>query len=52
MEDKEEETQPVHDYRFCPYCYQHQVDLVGVRGETAYCEICGIDIDVKEWVKY
>jgi hypothetical protein len=48
---EDEEDKPRHDYRFCPYCFQHQVDLVEVHGDSVYCEICGIDVEIKELVK-
>ncbi len=46
------EDQPVgHNVRFCPYCFQMSFDLSEVKGEFVFCEICGVDVEVKELVK-
>ncbi len=37
--------------RFCPYCFQQQFNLAEVEGEKVYCEICGVDVEVRELVK-
>jgi hypothetical protein len=39
------------DLRFCPYCFQQEFDLAAVSGEWVFCEICGVDVEVKELVK-
>ena len=47
----QEESQPGRDFRFCPYCFQQMFEVSGETGEWVYCEICGIDVEVKELVK-
>ena len=39
------------DIRFCPYCYQMSFNVVEVKGDWVFCEICGVDVEVKELVK-
>jgi hypothetical protein len=46
-----EEPEFIRDMRFCPYCYQQSFDMSETRGEWVYCEMCGIDVEVKELVK-
>ena len=46
-----EEPRYLRDIRFCPYCFQQTFDMAEVSGEWAYCEICGVDIDVKELIR-
>lgn len=40
------------DIRFCPYCAQSEFDGTG-KGEEGplYCEICGIDVPIKELIR-
>jgi len=38
------------DIRFCPYCCQMQFEVTGKEG-AVFCEICGIDVEIKELVK-
>jgi hypothetical protein len=37
--------------RFCPYCFQQQFNLAELKGDKVYCEICGVDVEVRELVK-
>ena len=48
-----EELEPryLREIRFCPYCFQQTFDMAEVSGEWAYCEICGVDVEVKELIK-
>ena len=46
-----EESQYLRDIRFCPYCFQQMFDMAEVSGERVYCEICGVDIEVKELIR-
>jgi hypothetical protein len=39
------------DMRFCPYCFQQAFDVSELKGEWVYCEICGIDVELKELIK-
>ncbi len=41
----------VRDIRFCPYCFQQQFDMSTLEGGTVYCEVCGIEVEVKELTK-
>ncbi len=47
----EEEKAVSHDVRFCPYCFQMSFDLSEIKGDYIFCEICGVDVEVKELVK-
>ena len=46
-----EEQPETHDMRFCPYCFQQQFDVSALQGGTVYCEVCGIEVEVKELMK-
>ena len=48
---EEPESRYLREIRFCPYCFQQTFDMAEVSGEWAYCEICGVDIEVKELIK-
>ena len=40
------------DKRFCPYCFMQQFEVSDTtEGRSVYCEVCGIDIPLKELVK-
>ena len=39
------------EIRFCPYCFQMSFNLKEVKGAWVFCEICGVDVEVKELVK-
>ena len=46
------EEMPVgRDIRFCPYCFQQMFDMSETKGDWVYCDMCGIDVEVKELVK-
>lgn len=46
-----DEWEPKRDVRFCPFCFQQVFDMSETKGDWVYCEMCGIDIEVKELVK-
>ncbi len=46
-----EEQQLPRDMRFCPYCFQQEFDIAGIEEGSVYCEVCGINVDVKELQK-
>jgi hypothetical protein len=46
-----EEQKVRREIRFCPNCFQQEFDISGIQEGTVYCEVCGINIDVKELVK-
>lgn len=46
-----EKSVRVREIRFCPYCYQQSFDVTEVSGQFVYCEICGVDVDVKDLEK-
>lgn len=39
------------EIRFCPFCFQQQFTLSEIKGDKVYCEVCGVDVEVKELVK-
>ncbi len=45
------EEAATRDMRFCPYCFLQQFDVSGLEGGTVFCEVCGIDVEVKELTK-
>jgi hypothetical protein len=46
-----EEPVRVRDTRFCPYCFQQTFEMTEISTQFVYCEICGVDVDVKELEK-
>jgi hypothetical protein len=36
---------------FCPYCFQQQFDRGEIQGPRVYCEVCGVEVAVKDLVK-
>jgi hypothetical protein len=36
--------------RFCPYCFMQQFQVSDRIEGSVYCEVCGIDIPVKDLV--
>ncbi len=51
MTEPEAEKSSGDEERFCPYCFQKTFDLSQIEGEWIFCEICGVDIEVKDLVK-
>lgn len=51
MSDAEKEKPIGRDLRFCPYCFQMAFEVSEIKGEWIFCEICGVDIEVKELVR-
>ncbi len=45
-----EETQGT-DKRFCPYCFMQQFEVTETSAGSVYCEVCGIDVAVKDLVR-
>jgi hypothetical protein len=39
------------EQRFCPYCFMQQFDVSDTTEGSVYCDICGIDVPIKELVK-
>jgi hypothetical protein len=39
------------DVRFCPFCFQMTFEMSEVSGNQVFCEVCGVDIEVKDLVK-
>ncbi len=48
---EEEERPDGGELRFCPYCFQMAFEVSRIRGDYIFCEICGVDVEVKELVK-
>lgn len=47
-----EEEKPVgREIRFCPYCFQMTFEVSEITGDWTFCEICGVDVQVKDLVK-
>jgi ribosomal protein S27E len=36
---------------FCPYCFMQQFEVTDSSEGNVYCEVCGIDIPVRELVR-
>lgn len=36
---------------FCPYCFEQQFDRRDIEGPRVYCEVCGVEVDVKDLVR-
>lgn len=39
------------DIRFCPYCSETEFEVDEGKGGSVFCNVCGIDIPIKELVK-
>jgi hypothetical protein len=39
------------DVRFCPYCFLQQFDMAERGDLVVYCEMCGVDIEVRSLEK-
>jgi hypothetical protein len=39
------------DVRFCPYCFLQQFDMTGREDAVVYCEMCGVDVEVRSLEK-
>lgn len=48
-EEKEKHTG--REVRFCPYCFQMTFEVTDIRGDYVFCEICGVDVEVKDLVR-
>jgi hypothetical protein len=46
-----EESPAGRDMRFCPYCFQQAFDVSNETGEWVFCEMCGVDVEIKDLVK-
>jgi hypothetical protein len=44
-----EETQG-SDKRFCPYCFMQQFEVTETSVGSVYCEVCGLDVAIKDLV--
>jgi len=51
MPETEQEKPVGRDERFCPYCFQMTFEVSEVKGDYIFCEICGVDVEVKDLVK-
>ncbi len=46
------DDQPVkREILFCPYCFQQQFDRAEIQGSHVECEVCGVEVAVKDLVK-
>jgi hypothetical protein len=47
-----ENEKPIgRDIRFCPFCYQMSFEMSQVTGSQVFCEVCGVEIEVKDLVE-
>lgn len=52
MTPPDEEPRPAQrEILFCPYCFQQPFDRREIEGPRVYCQVCGVEVDVKELVK-
>ena len=51
MSDPEQEKPVSREVRFCPYCFQMTFEVSELKGDYIFCEICGVDVEVKELVR-
>jgi len=51
MASKESGGAPSANMPFCPFCFMQQFDVTEASEGSVYCEVCGIDIPVRELVK-
>jgi ribosomal protein L37AE/L43A len=39
------------DKRFCPYCFMQQFEVTETSAGSVYCEVCGLDVAIKDLVR-
>ncbi len=39
------------DIRFCPDCFLQQFDMANRDSGTVYCEMCGVDVEIRALAK-
>lgn len=50
-EPQEAESQPSWSNPFCPFCFMQQFEVAEGAAGSVYCEVCGIDVPVRDLVK-
>lgn len=51
MESREIRETPSRNLPFCPFCFMQQFDITETAQGNVYCDMCGIDIPIKDLVK-
>ena len=51
MTTPQDEQTVKREILFCPYCFQQQFDRAEIQGLRVHCEVCGVEVDVKDLVK-
>ena len=36
---------------FCPFCFMQQFEVMEGSGGSVYCEVCGIDLPIRDLVR-
>jgi hypothetical protein len=49
--EKEDDRIAGRETLFCPYCFQQQFERREIQGSRVYCQVCGVEVEVKELVK-
>jgi hypothetical protein len=46
----ETEEAQVSGKRFCPYCFMQQFEVSETSAGSVYCEVCGLDVAIRDLV--
>ena len=50
-ESQESRETPRGNMPFCPFCFMQQFEITEASQGSVYCDMCGIDIPIKDLVK-
>jgi hypothetical protein len=45
------ENQEGLEKRFCPFCFMQEFEVTETTEGSVYCEVCGIDVPIKDLAK-
>ena len=51
MDVKESAETPASNNPFCPFCFMQQFEVTEATQGSVYCDVCGIDIPIKDLVR-
>jgi hypothetical protein len=51
MESRDSRETPRGSMPFCPFCFMQQFEITEASQGSVYCDMCGIDIPIKDLVR-
>jgi hypothetical protein len=51
IETRETKETPKGNMPFCPFCFMQQFEITETSHGNVYCDMCGIDIPIKDLVR-